>query len=326
LSSEPQGLRVALPGWARSAHWAQEPGLGVEASAWPWLRARAARRSTGAAAHWREWLLEGCPPAAALLAQWPAGPALRAATNAAASEATWAVAEPVHLLTAIDHLRLAPPAALALASADQESLLAHLNAQLAGTPFALERSMVDSLWLLRCEEPIEVESTDPDVVVGRNIRDHLPRGRDAGTVRRLMTELQMLLHEHPVNERRARAGEPPVNSLWLWGFGKTRSAAATALMPLATDDAWLASLWRAHGGTTTSIDEAPALIAGRSTSALIAITRAPTSDIERRVLAPLRAALGGARRGGFALLAGEERVELDARSRWRFWRRTRVPA
>ncbi|MCB1639923.1 MAG: hypothetical protein KDI15_13865, partial [Thiothrix sp.] len=31
-------------------------------------------------------------------------------------------------------------------------------------------------------------------------------------------ELQMLLHQHPVNQARERQGQLPVNSLWLWGL------------------------------------------------------------------------------------------------------------
>ena len=35
----------------------------------------------------------------------------------------------------------------------------------------------------------------------------------------ILNEIQMVLHEHPVNEAREGRGEPPVNSVWLWGAG-----------------------------------------------------------------------------------------------------------
>ena len=62
----------------------------------------------------------------------------------------------------------------------------------------------------------------------RNLRECLPGGRDAVRVRALVNELQMLLHEHPVNERRAARGLPAVNSVWLWGAGDTAEPLGSA--------------------------------------------------------------------------------------------------
>ena len=42
-----------------------------------------------------------------------------------------------------------------------------------------------------------------------------------------LNELQMLLHEHPVNQAREARGELPVNSLWLWGGGSLPVTCAT---------------------------------------------------------------------------------------------------
>ena len=48
----------------------------------------------------------------------------------------------------------------------------------------------------------------------------MPGGSAGPKLRRLMTELQMLLHEHPVNLRRQARGAAPINALWLWGAGQ----------------------------------------------------------------------------------------------------------
>jgi hypothetical protein len=63
-----------------------------------------------------------------------------------------------------------------------------------------------------------------ETVVAEFAQEHdwnavLPQGRDAGKMRRLMTELQMLLHEHPVNQRRLARGIPVANAVWFWGNG-----------------------------------------------------------------------------------------------------------
>ena len=46
-----------------------------------------------------------------------------------------------------------------------------------------------------------------------------------------------------------------MNSLWLWGFGAAVEPRAPAQGALLTDDAWLAGLWRLHGGEVGSPDE-----------------------------------------------------------------------
>ena len=51
----------------------------------------------------------------------------------------------------------------------------------------------------------------------QNINAHQPRGRDATRWRRLINEIQMLLHSHPINQAREQRGEATANSLWLWG-------------------------------------------------------------------------------------------------------------
>ncbi|MFZ1417282.1 MAG: hypothetical protein WAS93_02930 [Burkholderiaceae bacterium] len=43
----------------------------------------------------------------------------------------------------------------------------------------------------------------------------LPNGSDLKRWQKLLTELQMLLHAHPVNATRAQRGARPINSLWL---------------------------------------------------------------------------------------------------------------
>ena len=80
---------------------------------------------------------------------------------------------------------------------------------------------------------MECDTAEPVQVEGDDIRDCLPAGRDGAQIRKLTNELQMLLHEHPVNIRRAARGLAPVNSIWLWGFGtgaRTRGRAAARVV------------------------------------------------------------------------------------------------
>jgi hypothetical protein len=49
--------------------------------------------------------------------------------------------------------------------------------------------------------------------------------------RRLLNEIQMVWHEHPVNLARAERGEVPINSLWLFGGAKGWSPTQVAAKP-----------------------------------------------------------------------------------------------
>jgi hypothetical protein len=60
------------------------------------------------------------------------------------------------------------------------------------------------------------ETKEPARAVGASMSEH------AGSnpaLRKLGVELEMWLHDHPINDSRRRRGELPVTGLWLWGGG-----------------------------------------------------------------------------------------------------------
>jgi hypothetical protein len=59
-----------------------------------------------------------------------------------------------------------------------------------------------------------------DKVLARDIYNYMPEGEDKKEWRQRLNELQMLLHQSPVNIKRIERGEVPINSLWFWGLGK----------------------------------------------------------------------------------------------------------
>jgi hypothetical protein len=65
-----------------------------------------------------------------------------------------------------------------------------------------------------------------DRVAGRNVDAWLGDPKPARPWRRLQSEVQMLLHTHPVNADREARGLLPVNSLWLSGCGAVPAGAA----------------------------------------------------------------------------------------------------
>ena len=164
---------------------------------------------------------------------------------------------------------------------------------------------------------------------GRNLRDLMPAGRDGARVRSLVNEIQMLLHEHPVNAARSARRQPAINSVWLWGIGSLERVFPASLPPLYTDDAWLAGLWRLHGAAARSLDEfAAGGEAGKDM--LVACASAPGGDpgtalalAEATCFAPARARLLRGASTMISMLLGDQTVTVDGRARYRFWRRRR---
>ena len=73
-------------------------------------------------------------------------------------------------------------------------------------------------WLMTGD--ISVDTFPLSDVMFRNMNEHQATGRDAMKWRSIINEVQMLLHAHPVNERREQQGTIAVNSLWVWGGGQ----------------------------------------------------------------------------------------------------------
>ncbi|MFW2332022.1 MAG: cofactor-independent phosphoglycerate mutase [Nitrospinota bacterium] len=59
----------------------------------------------------------------------------------------------------------------------------------------------------------------PHNISGENILDYLPKGKGGDKIVDIMNKSQMILKDHPVNKRLAKAGKPVANSIWLWGQG-----------------------------------------------------------------------------------------------------------
>jgi hypothetical protein len=322
-------LRLALP-WLEAVLGAAaaEGRAPVRAPAAEWLASRGTARAATDRS-WREWLMAGTDAGAALLQQFPAGPSLRALHAAGAVAGAWACARPVHLLTAIDHLQLAP-GGVDITEAESALLLRDLNRHLEGRGLRFHVEGPADDWLLECQDPIDCRSFPPDEAEGRNLRELMPRGPDGARVCSFMNEIQMLLHEHPVNVERAALRRPVINSLWIWGFGQAREAKAIELPALYTDDEWLSGIWRLHGAAGRSLEEFAAGDPGSAGDVLVAWSRTPRgiadealADADRRCFAPSLAALRSGAVRAVDVLTGERAFEADSRARLRFWRRER---
>jgi hypothetical protein len=322
-------VRIALPGLADSAAHCAGRGEAVRLPAAEWLVARGECRP-GVRGDWRRWVLAEAGLGADALDRFPAGPCVFLARTGREPQGCWACAEPVHLLTALDHLQLGSPVPLPLDAAERGELVQALNDHFADSGFRLH-AMERGGWLCECPPGLRCAACEPAAAIGGNLRDLQPVGLDAARIRALVNEAQMLLHEHPVNARRAARGEPVVNSVWLWGIGSASACTAGGQGTLVSDDDWLVGLWRLHGGAVRPVAELAGVLARADGAVRVAIAPDPTGSgaaaelarLERDVLEPLRESLVAGRVPAATLCVGGWIIELDARARWRFWRRGR---
>ena len=127
-------------------------------------------------------------------------------------------ADPVHLQADRDTAKLLPLDMLDLDPTDADSLIQTINEFLSGDDLHLCLG-ADRGWYMSGWDGSSLESFPPSFLANRNASAFLPTGNNSEQWRRLMTEIQMLLHTHPVNEKRASQGQLPINSLWFWGGG-----------------------------------------------------------------------------------------------------------
>jgi hypothetical protein len=74
-------------------------------------------------------------------------------------------------------------------------------------------------WCIALNEPLQFEFTPLDEALGMDVADALPNHPEARFWRRILTEVQVALHNCPVNIRRRHAGKQEINSVWFWGGG-----------------------------------------------------------------------------------------------------------
>ncbi len=84
-------------------------------------------------------------------------------------------------------------------------------------------------WRIWLDPNASTRSLTPAAMAEMRLTDWWPQEDSLREWRRLLNEIQMVWHEHPVNLARAERGELPINSLWLYGGAQGWSPAQPAL-------------------------------------------------------------------------------------------------
>ncbi|MGI9225681.1 MAG: hypothetical protein ACR2QX_14445 [Woeseiaceae bacterium] len=234
-----------------------------------------------------------------------------------------AAADPVYLEPRLNHLCLHSLQAPAVTRSELRALFDHLQETLAEDQnYGFAR--IGACGYLRAGEPIPTALEPPSVVDQCNPNDYLPAGEDAAGFRKLQSEIEMALHEHPVNVERELEGRQPVNSLWLWGGGTVPDSTVDPHPPLFADDPLLKGYWNSVAGDTESWPGTIAACLEASAAGFVAVVPGGDDDVLQleRYLSELREALQSRRLSRLSLIFADGIcATVERADRYRFWRR-----
>lgn len=163
------------------------------------------------------------------------------------SRAWMAAADPVYLEPHLNHLSLHALSEDDITHANVRDIFDYLQKTFGDNErYAFAR--LGRLVYLRGDVPIATARVSPVAVDGLPPDDFMPAGDAAAAHDLLLSELQMALHDHEVNQQRVAGGKRPVNSIWLWGGGNAPETVARAIPPLFADDPLFRGYWASCDG------------------------------------------------------------------------------
>lgn len=168
---------------------------------------------------------------------WPVAAVTRQRDAGDAITSAWLRADPAHVRPDINGARLmAYGAALALTQQECAELLRPLQPLFGDAGFPID-APTPTRWYLRLPRGARLPAfAAPDEALGADLFEHLPEGPEGRRWRALLSEAQVVLHNHPVNAVRAAAGKPAVNSLWFWGASVLPDHVTTTFDAILSDD------------------------------------------------------------------------------------------
>jgi hypothetical protein len=272
----------------------------------------------------------------------PASIAAAALLDAPADRAVW-LATPLHLVAGLTSLHFDRRSILRLPRAELEELTSSFRDTFRGSGFDLHPLETGELLLSGPPVAAPTNTTEPARMLLTSVAESLPAGEGAPALRRLGAEIEMWLHDHRINNERARRGAPPVATLWVWGGGApavSRAAHSREIADVAFgSDAYVQGLWRIAGGEThpMPVDWTAVIGEPRAQRVLSVVEVAEllhanvswrladaVADIDRRLISPSVAALRRGELDRLVLLANDRSLSLRAADRWRLWRLMRT--
>jgi hypothetical protein len=267
---------------------------------------------------------------------WPVAPLTLAEDGGNAGNGFWLRCDPAHIY--LQQHRMILSDAAGTPSADEsaaliEALNAHFRAD--GPQFFAGGN---GRWYVRDDAHARVTTCFMSEAMHRDIDSLLPAGDDGRHWRRVMNEIQMLLHAHPLNMAREARGLPAFNSLWLWGGGTAPPAASSSFSQVCSDDPLARALARHAAAAVAGLPESAEAMIAAGGHALAVITKlrdardfeswcAALEECERQWFAPCSEALHDGRMQSLTIVAPAQpygrQFTISTSHRWRWWRRAK---
>jgi hypothetical protein len=238
-----------------------------------------------------------------------------------ARDALWLYADPAYVIADAVTVRMLACGALGLTEEETHELTKPLKLLFGDAGFPLETS-ASGHWYLRCPSGSRLPRfAPPSQVLGDNLARHLPSGENERQWRHLLNEAQVILHNHPINERRAREGKAPANSLWFWGAGSLPEWVRTTFSHVVSrsDDA-VALAKLANVSTDVSLDNANI----KSTDNVLFDAAELSAELRETALSKIDEALRAKKLSRVEIKSEDgSRYRYEHSHRWRFWRSIR---
>ncbi|HRD65274.1 MAG TPA: hypothetical protein PKY50_03885 [Candidatus Competibacter sp.] len=171
-----------------------------------------------------------------------------------ADDGWWLRVDPVHLRPDLRGAYLVDARALAIEPAEAQALVTAFN-----QTFATDGLQIDALrpdrWYLRLAADPGLRTHALESVIGRDIKPLLPYGPAKRRWHALLTEVQMLLHTHPINRARENRNQPLLNGVWFWGGGVCPTSARSPATTLYAGDPLTRGLARLANAAVAPVPE-----------------------------------------------------------------------
>ena len=245
-------------------------------------------------------------PAAAITRQFLAGDA---------GDDLWLSADPAWMQPDMNGVRLLACGQMQLDMDAAQAFAEVLRPVFDEAGMQLEISTPDR-WHLRLPPDTSLpDFAAPEQALGEDLAQHVPQGAQGRRWRVLLNDIQVLLHQHPLNAQRQAHGWAPINSLWLWGGGRLPTL-SSQLSGVVSDDLLLRAL-AARAGVSLQA-RTPETVTAAPANWLVDLQDLPASAIATQWWPTLQSVLN--QRAVLLHFASGERWQRKPWHRWRFWR------
>jgi hypothetical protein len=232
--------------------------------------------------------------------------------------------DPVHLAAGPRGLTLVPAEQLDVNPAEAGRLLGAVAESVRPKAVGVRLGAPDRWYMTAAHAP-DAPWWTPQQVAARDLLDCLPSGDESIDLKRILNEIQVILHHQPDNARRREQGRPEINSVWPWGWAyRPLLRVGSVVTRVYGDHPYAVGLARLAG---IEVLEPFEVEKEMSSAAVVIPAGRHGSDpewLERTWCRPLLKSLARGRISGVRIVTEAGRVfEIDARDRRKFWRGSR---